>query len=251
MARDGDTRHSHDGAPAALIARWQERRAALSLGPGEGLPPLDCDLAALAARPADPPPTGGSGHARKQREVAADLPGGSALAMLHGLTVAHLRKRAYPDHAPALFNRIWAEQGAHLLDELPPRWLISAAITFGDHGMTEAQRSLGRELGMLFSLMKLYEYERQFSGTPPEVPFRLRDRVPAPLPLDMPGFSLLQGGLDVNLLAPVWARAETVPVLGPLACHLLAALNGDPCNLFRRLTLMREIKARRAARRDP
>ncbi|MGC5198933.1 hypothetical protein, partial [Aphanothece microscopica] len=138
--------------------------------------------------------------------------------------IAHLRKRSYPAQTPALFRRIWTEQGAALIDQLPPRWLISAAITFGDHGATEAQRLLGRELGMLFSVIKLYEFERQFSGVPPEVPFRLRDRMPAPLPLDMPNFSLLQGGLDVNLLAPLWARATEVEGLGPLACHLLGAL---------------------------
>lgn len=240
---------SYPEAPGAMIALWQERRAPLSLGPGEGLPPLDIDLAALTARPASPPPQGASGHARKHREVAADLPGATELAVLHGLTISHLRKRAYPAQAPALFRRIWGEQGAALLRDLPPRWLISAAITFGDHGATEAQRMLGRELGMLFSLMKLYEFERQFSGMAPEVPFRLRDRVPGPLPLDMPAFSLVQGGLDINLIAPLWARAEEVPVLGPLACHLLERLNADPCNLFRRLTTMRAIKARRSKAR--
>lgn len=236
---------SYPDAPGAMVALWQERRAPLSAGPGDGLLPLDGDLGALAARPAAAPPQGGSGHARKHREVAADLPGATELAVLHGLVIAHLRKREYPAHAPALFRRIWAEQGAVLLAQLPARWLISAVITFGEHGATEAQRTLGRELGMLFSLMKLYEFERQFSGVPPEVPFRLRDRVPAPLPLDMPAFSLIQGGLDLNLIAPLWTRAEQVPVLGPIACHLLERLNADPCNLFRRLTVMREIKARR------
>ena len=236
---------SYPEAPEALIALWQERRAPLGVNPGEGLPPLDADLAHLAGQRAAPPPQGPSGHARKQREVAADLPDASQLAVLHGLVIAHLRKRDYPAHAPALFRRIWAEQGAHLLAELPPRWLISAMTTFGDHGATEGQRALGREMTMLLSLIKLYEYERQFSGTPPEVPFRLRDRIPAPLPLGMPAFSLVQGGLDVNLLAPLWARAAQEPVAGPLACHLLDRLNADPCNLFRRVTLMREIKARR------
>jgi hypothetical protein len=55
----------------------------------------------------------------------------------------------------------------------------------------------------------------------------------------MPHFNLGTGGLDINLLAPIWAEARTVPVVGPLAGHLLQRLNTDPGNLFRRIGLMR------------
>lgn len=241
-------------APDGLIALWQKRRGALGFAPGEALAPPDCDLAALTRLdlPAEPPPVpeGASRHIAKEHELRRDLAGKSELALLHGLVIAHLRKRRYPAHAPALFHRIWAEQTPHLLETLTTRWLISAVITFGDHGQTEAQRSLGREMGMMFSLMKLYEFERLHSGQPPDQPFGLRGRSVAALPLDMPAFSLAAGGLDINLLAPVWQRAQGVEVLGPLACHLLDRVNADPGTLFRRLTLMREERqAKLAAKR--
>ncbi|MFN3822948.1 MAG: hypothetical protein ACK4RN_03115 [Pseudorhodobacter sp.] len=245
---------SYPDAPESLIRQWNRRRGPLTFAPGESLPPTDCDLAALAGRmltaASEPPPEGASRHAQKKHELEQDLAGKSELALLNGLLIAHLRKRRFPAHAPALFHRIWREEAARLLDELSTRWLISSVITFAEAGKTEDERSLGREMGMLFSVMKLYEYERLYSGLPPEKPFALRNRIAADLPLDMPGFSLVSGGLDINLLAPIWERAQRQPVLGPLACHLLDKLNADPGTLFRRIGAMREIKrARLAARR--
>lgn len=236
--------NTYPNAPDSLIELWQKRRGALGMASGEALAPLDCDLTALTTLrlppEAPPAPAGASRHIGKLHELRRDLAGHSELALLHGLLIAHLRKRRFPGHAPALFHRLWVEQTPHLLEELTPRWLISAVITFGDHGQTEAQRILGREMGMMFSLMKLYEFERLHSGAAPDQPYGLRARSTAALPLDMPAFSLTAGGLDINLLAPVWQRAQAVPVLGPIACHLLERLNADPGTLFRRLSLMRE-----------
>jgi hypothetical protein len=231
-------------APESLISQWEKRRGPLGFAAGEALPPLDVDLNRLAQHPIAAElaeiPQGASGNRRKQAELYPDLIGNSALAMLNGLLIAHLRKRSFPDHAPALFLRIWHEQADQLMSELSTRWLISALITFGDHGETPEQQSLAREMAMLFSLMKLYEFERLFSGTAPEKPFELRDRVKTSLPMDMPPFALATGGLDINLLAPLWQRACTVPVAGPLACLLLDRLNHDPRTLFCRINAMRE-----------
>lgn len=241
---------TYPGAPEALVKHWQKRRVPLALGPGEVFPPPDPDLAALlAARlpdPLPPLPEGASPHARKHHEVAAEFPGGPELFVLHGLCIAHLRKRRAPKGTAALFRRIWTEQAAALTEALPGRWLISAAITFGDHGETEEERLLGRELAMLFSLMKLYEFERIFGGAMPDRPFRAGNRAKAALPLGMEPFSLVDGGLDINLLAPLWLRAESEPVLGPLARALLDRLNADPATLFRRLARMRARRAGRA-----
>lgn len=239
---------SYPGAPATLVARWDARRDPLRFGPGEGLPAPDCDLAALAATPLYPPRTApGSSFGAKRAELAREMEGGSELALLHGLLIACLRKRSWPDHAPALFRRLWAEQRHTLIDQLSGRWLISAAITFADHGETEAQRRLGQSLNLLFSLMKLYEYERLHSGLPPERPYPPGRRSRAALPMGMPGFSLAAGGLDINLLAPIWAEAQAEPLLGPLACHLLDRLNADPGALFRRLGSLKARAARRRA----
>lgn len=243
---------TYPGAPETLIALWDKRRGRLGFADGEALPAPDADLAALArtvAAAAEPLPKGASGHATKAHALRLELQGYSELAVLHAVLVSHLRKRRQPRVAAPLFLRIWAEHGPQLITELPPRWLISAAITFGDHGTTPAQRLLGHELNVLFSLMKLYEFERLHSGQTPDAPFR-RKRVGAPLPMGMEPFALATGGLDINLLAPIWARAVKVPVLGPLACHLLERLNAEPGGVFRRIGVMRaELAAKRAAKR--
>lgn len=237
---------TYPGAPEALIGLWMARRNRMSFGPGESLPPADADLAPLlAARIAPPgPPLGGaqSLHAQKLHDIRKSLVGQPELAALNGILIAHLRKAGFPREAPILFRRIWAEHGAALMPDLPGRWLISSVITFGDHGETEAQRRIGLAANVFFSLMKLYEFERFHSGLDPERPFPVRRVKRRRLPLGMPNFALIGGGLDVNLLASLWNEARQEPVVGPLACHLLDRLNADPATLFRRIGLMRVAK---------
>lgn len=242
---------TYPGAPESLIGLWEKRRGPLAFGPGEAWPEGDLAglLMARVPDPLPPLPPGASGHATKEHEIAAEFPGKPVLYVLHGLLIAHLRKRRAPKGTGDLFRRLWTEKAGVLIEGLPTRWLISAAITFGEHGVTEGERTLGRELSVLFSLMKLYEFERLFSGTAPDVAFAPKGRAKAPLPMDMEPFSLMSGGLDVNLLAPIWARAQGEPVLGPLALALLDRLNADPGTLFRRLAAMRSARGQQIARR--
>lgn len=233
------------GGATALINHWEQRRNPIDCGPGEGLSP-DIDLAALAMQfvPSLVPDLAkrASGFAKKKNALARDLAGYSELALINALVIAHLRKRSYADYVPVLFRRIWAEHTPALIAELPLRWLISSAITFAAHGPTEADRHVGQSLNMLFSLMKLYEFERQFSGQPSSTPFAIGNRRKEPLPLGMPDFALATGGLDINLLAPIWQAAMDAPAIGPLACHLLTALNQDQGTVFQRLNAMRFAK---------
>jgi hypothetical protein len=253
MTQHGPT---YDGGAEALISQWEVRRAPIRARSGEGLPNLEVDLDALEAKrivlPGVEPAASASGYAKKQYALMKDLDGLSSLALLNAIVIAHLRKREYPSHGPALFRRIWAEKGHALLAELPTRWLISSAITFASHGSTEADRHLGQSLNLLFSVMKLYEFERQFSGAEPDEAFAIDQRRKSPLPIGMPDFSLASGGLDVNLLAPIWKAALETPAIGPLACRLLGALNEDTGTVFRRLQMMRRAKqAQKAARHQP
>lgn len=250
-----ETEPTWPDAPAGLIATWNVRRRGLAFAPGEALPPLDVDLKALlAARvpEGEPLPRPASAHAVKRHEVRGELAGFTELAALNALLIAHLRKKRFPRHAPRLFRRIWAEEAEALLAELPARWLVSSVITFGDHGWNEGQRRVGLAMNVLFSTIKLYEFERLAAGLPADRPHPLRRLRGQTLPLDLPGFSLLSGGLDVNLLAQIWQMAEAEPVAGRIACRLLEQLNADPRGLFRRLKTMRaDLRTRRAEKAAP
>jgi hypothetical protein len=238
-----DPIETYPDAPDSLIGIWKQRRRRLKLAARDWFPPADLDLAPLLATriPKTIPPLDGPQtlHAKKLHQMRGELAGQPELAAVNAILIAHLRKQRQPAHAPALFRRIWAEAGPALMPELPGRWLISSVITFGDHGESEAQRRVGLSINLLFSLMKLYEFERLHSGTDPATPFPIRRVRRRRLPLDMPHFNLGDGGLDINLLAPIWAEARAVPVVGPMACHLLQRLNADSGNLFRRIGMMR------------
>lgn len=228
---------------AGLLPQYQKRRSLLTHDAGEDLAPMDVDFKALAAQSLppqiNPRPEGLSRVAKKRHMLLGELAGHSELALLHGLLISHLRKHTYPDHAPALFRRLWAEEEDWLLDHLPTRWLISAIITFADHGETEADRRLAQSFNILFSLMKIYEAERAFSGLSPQEPFRVKDRNKAPLPMGMKDFSVLKGDLEAHLLAPLWRDAKHAPATGRLARHLLTVLNHDDGTVFRRFAHMR------------
>jgi hypothetical protein len=246
---------TYPGAPETVLNQWQKRRRRMAFGPGEGLPAPDVDLRPLLAAtipPPDPLPPGGvSLHAEKLHGIRTDLVGRPELAALNAILIAHLRKSRPPRDAAPLFRRIWTEHGAELMPHLPGRWLISSVITFGDHGETEAQRRIGLGMNVFFSLMKLYEFERLYSGHAPDQPFRRRRLRGKSMPLGMPNFALIGGGLDVNLLAQLWHEARSEPVAGALACHLLDRLNTDPGNLFRRIGLMRIAKRAALAAKPP
>lgn len=217
---------------------WDSRRDPLD-GADIGLPPLDVDLAALAEQTVGAPPPKGSAFNDKKRQISQEFIGLSSLSLLNACLIACLRKRAWPDRAPALFVRLWQEQGPHLLSQLDPRWKVSSLTTFAEHGASEAQRRLGLAGSMLFGMMKIYETERLFSGTPPAERFRRGNRSKAPLPLAMDPYALRNGGLDVNLLVPLWLEAEAEPVAGPLAQDLLSMLAEAEDTVFARLAEVR------------
>lgn len=250
---------TYKGGIKTVLDIYEARRDPLPEAEGALLPPVDIDLGPLARTVVPDPATGP--HAppfvnngqRKIYQLLAELQGRSELAVLHGLTISHLRKRAFPEHAPRLFHRLWSEQGDHLLKQLDARWLVSAVTTFGDHGMTPVQRATGLAMTALFGMMKLYESERLYSGKAPDQPFALKGKARARLPLQMDAYSLVNGGLDANLIARLWQEAEGDAVIRPLAHHLLDLLIHDEGGVFRRLAVMGARKARRdraAARED-
>ncbi|MDC0737012.1 glycosyltransferase family 2 protein [Cognatishimia sp. SS12] len=244
---------TYPGGYDKLMERAESRREPLDYAEGEALAPLDTDLAALCTTPtaASPRKAGGSSYAAKKHTLEQEFDGQPALLALHGLVISNLRKTDFPDHAPALFQRIWAEHGDFLIAHLPLRWLVSAITTFGDHGVNEAQRSIGRALMLMFAMIKLYEFERLYSGHRPDEVFSGAEKSNTALPLDSPTYALLGGGLDVAVLTRLWQDARQDAVVRPLAEHLLDAINTDPGTLFRRLRRMADHRRKRRALTNP
>lgn len=243
---------TYEGGFDALMQRALGRRDALEFAEGEALPPLDVDLVPLLTQiTTQDPPVSRSTFEQKKRTLQAEFNGEPALCCLNGLLIAVLRKTEYPDHAPALFHRIWEEHSDFLLKNLQMRWLVSSITTFGDVGLNAEQRLNGRTLTMLFGAMKLYEFERLYSGLPPSKPYTTRNKNRAALPLDMQSFSLQAGGLDVALLSRLWEDSELDPVVEPLAKHLLREINHEPHSIFRRLKSMSDERTEHLARGNP
>lgn len=230
---------TYQGGYDALLKRTQGRTAPLEYAEGEALPALDTDFTPLLTRATVPVlPHNGSTFADKRWRLQTEFEGQPEVLALHGLIIANLRKDGFPDHTPALFQKLWAEHSAFLLKNLPLRWLVSAVMTFGDHGINEAQRQSGRSLSLLFSMMKLYEFERLYSGKAPEEAYGTEHKIGADLPLGIPAYSLKGGGLDAAVLSRLWKESGEDAVIEPLAKHLLEAINTDPGTLFRRLQVM-------------
>ncbi|PJE28397.1 hypothetical protein PSM7751_02355 [Pseudooceanicola marinus] len=235
-----------------VITQMEGRRAPMTFGPGEALPPEDLDFAPLKTRlvrPVEEPfRSSDSTFAYKLRELSAQFEGEPELLALHGLLIASLRRRDQPAQTAPLFLRMWREEPEFLLEHLDARWLISAVTTFADHGETEVQRRLGQALTVLFSTIKLYETERLHSGIEPWEAFTEIRKRPRRLALKMDAYAIHSGGLDVNMLGRLWQDASEDAVIWPLAQRLLLLLDGDDRNVFRRFKLMREARQTKTAR---
>ncbi|KPA23025.1 hypothetical protein shim_13180 [Shimia sp. SK013] len=247
-----DPRLTYPDGLKAMMDRYEGRRDPFDFGP-ETLPPITTDLDALCVKTVTPADTSrqpgepNTSWSRKRWQIAEEFVGNSHLAFLNAQLISNLRKRTQPDQTAALFVRIWTEQSEHLIDALNLRWKVSSVQTFADHGTTAIQREVGQALRMLFGVMKLYEFERSFSGLSPDQAHNLGKRNKSRLPLDMEPMSLATGGLDINLLAPVWDLALQDPAIAPLAAHLMDTLNAEDTGVFRRLEKMRQKRLRRMA----
>lgn len=255
MQGQGPKRLTYPGGFDAVLAQMEGRREPMTFGPGEGFPPPDADLSHLTretlGKPSRALRDSTSSFAAKSRELHREFEGRPAILHLNALLIACLRRRAQPPGTAALFVRLWQAHSDFLIAHLDARWLVSSVTTFGDHGLTQAQRVTGTAMNVLFNTMKLHETERLFSGTAPDTPFD-GPKAAGPLPLGMDAYAIVGGGLDVNMLGRIWLDAAEDPVIAPLAHHLLEALNADDRSVFRRLRLMREAReAKRAAAAQP
>ncbi|AHD01301.1 hypothetical protein METH_12030 [Leisingera methylohalidivorans DSM 14336] len=238
-----DLEHEHYPGGFYTLMRRLEKREAPFDDPLSVLPPLDIDLNALKAQRVDSAPEmidmpEDRRHAlRKRALIRTEFLGQPELWALHALCIAILRRRSPPPEAQQLFLRIWREHGSTLALELPVRWLISAATTFGDHGETIDQRLGGQGLMMLFDLIKLHDSERRQSGRKNSDGFPRSRGGPRPddLGFGLEPYSLPHGDLDMNLLARLWRYSENDTVLQPLGMRMLRMVMSDPRSIFGRI----------------
>lgn len=240
---------------AGALARLERREAPFEFGPDD-LPAPGCDLAALAARPMNVPEgpresvafTDFAGRARNlAREMAAD-PKTTALEYLHACLVMALRRADPPAQVRALFFRIWDELGADLARTMPTRWRLSAAQCFAEHGRTEAERTTGAQIALMFGMVKLYEAERRFSGHPAWEAFPARAPHPGPLPMGLAPYDLSTGDLGLNIVARIVRAAEGAGAMRPIAEALLDEFDRSNRSILRRLKRMKD---RQSARQSP
>lgn len=240
MSLDGDDQIYPSGF-AGLIDRLEQRQQPYD-DPLSSLPDADVDLNALRLQtvvaPAGPGPQDWRHDIdRKCESLTHELAGYSHLALLHALVIAILRRRDPPNRAKTLFFRIWDEQGHAIAQDLPARWLISAATTFADHGRTGDQRVAGMGLSMLFDMIKLHDSERRLSGRSNADPFRHRKhRDRASLAFDMTPYALNhRGDMDRTILARLWQVGTADETITPLTMRMLSLVMSDPRSVFARV----------------
>jgi len=173
---------------------------------------------------------------RKQHALQQEFTGQSQLMCLHAMLISILRRHNPPQGAIDLFHRIWAEQGEGMARDLSVRWLISAATTFADCGKTNAQRSAGMGLSIMFDLIKLHDTERRASGQPNDKAFpRKKGRKQHDLAFDMAPYSLDNGDLDRIMLARIWKLCQEDDGIAHLGVHMLNLVMSDRRSVFARV----------------
>lgn len=249
LAARGEFDAGESGLGLGLGMAWERlvaREQPFDLAPDD-LPPADLDLGALCDKPliapegAMEPPnfTNFSARARNlARQMAAEDPATTELEFLHAQLVMVLRRAAVPETARRLYFRIWDEHGERLARDMPTRWRVSAAQCFADHGRTEAERSLGAQMALMFGLVKLYETERRFSGLAAWELFPNRRPHRGPLMMGLSAYDLRGGDLPRNLLARIWRQSHDAGPMGQLAEALISDFETSNRGILIRLRKM-------------
>lgn len=247
---EGDVEDLYPGGFPALVERFDRKRRPL-YGSDDYLPPADVDLTVLREALVEPPEASHvaarkNSVARKHLELQPEFEGQSALLLLHAMVIAMTRRSEFPDRTMLLFLRLWTEQGEFLATTLPVRWLISAATTFADHGVTPEQRACGMGLSVMFDMMKLHDSERRLTGRAGNEPFRLsrKSRQADSLAFGMPGYSFRNGDLDCNMLARLWKLTEADSTIAPLGMAMLKLVMADRSTIFGRVQVLKGLHAK-------
>lgn len=251
MTQRFDAPYEKETFPGGLkyLRKKYETRLFPFNGVDEFLPASDCDLEFFKETPVALTPTGQRPPpqtiARKTYDQSKEFDGQPELLLLHAVLIAISRHDTPPPAALALFQRIWREEHAWMIEHVTIRWKVSALKTFAEYGATEADRKAAAMLVVLLSTMQLYESERLWSGTRPITLFDWSKRLQQKVVLGLHGYPLKSGDMDRNLLMTIWNAAEDTST-GPkeLMGSLLTLLNRDRRTIFRRI---RRYKAQEGA----
>lgn len=230
----------YKGGFAGLLRRQEKRQWRLD-GVEEILPAADIDLAPLFQNILPPPnmrfeDAPRFSAQRKWLELQHEIQGQARIFHLHAMLIAITRRDDPPAAAITLFHRIWAEHGARMAQEIPVRWMISAATSFSDIGQTGDQRACGMALSVLFDMIKLHDSERRLSGQPGRRPFRpAKGRKRFPVAFNMAPYSFKGGDLDKVLLARIWQLCERDATIRPLGFAMLRKVMAEPRSIFGRV----------------
>lgn len=235
------------------IVRYYEKRQLSFENAEDILPAPDSDLSCYFERVVTPPAV--SPPRRKTTDIfetndgfRTQLAGKPEALLLNAILIAILRRNTPPHSALTLFLRLWAEHGVHLVKDMPVRWMISSATTFGDHGATYTQRSCGMGLSVLFDMIKLHESERSYCGISGRRLFKSeQSHKPHSIAFGLNRYSFKGGDLDKNMLARLWKLSETDDTIRPLAQTMLRLVMTDTRTVFARVQRMKALRAERRA----
>ncbi|MEL7258074.1 MAG: hypothetical protein AAFN80_09560 [Pseudomonadota bacterium] len=235
------------------IVRYCEKRQDSFDNATDILPAPDSDLSGFFERvvtaPAIAPPRRKTTDIYERNDgFRAQLAGKSEALLLNAILIAILRRTDPPDSALTLFLRLWAEHGKHLVKDMPVRWMISSATTFGEHGATHAQRACGMGLSVLFDMIKLYESERSYCGISGRRLFKNQQSEKShSIAFGLNRYSFKGGDLDKNMLARLWKLSETDNTIRPLAQKMLRLVMTDTRTVFARVQRMKALRVERRA----
>lgn len=102
--------------------------------------------------------------------------GKSELCFYHTSLIVLLRRGYKTEENFVKFEQLWQQEQAYLLENLPLRWLVSAADTFVDFSSNPTRQALLMNVATLINTLKVYETQLDLLGNPQTI---LTDRVEA------------------------------------------------------------------------
>ena len=89
-----------------------------------------------------------------------EFSGASELLYVHAQLIVLIRREADVASNFKLFEQLWAQEEAFLLQHLNTRWLVAAADTFADNSSDMTVKAICLNVASLINTIKAYESER-------------------------------------------------------------------------------------------